>query len=86
MKAITLRGLDHETSEKLKQAAAKEGTSANRLILDMIKRELGLEKEKKYSKQYHDLDDLFGRWTREEFREIQGRIERERRIDPELWS
>jgi hypothetical protein len=86
MKAITLRGLDPEISEKLKQAASKEGKSANRLILDMIKRELGLEKEKKYSKQYHDLDDLFGRWTREEFREIQGRIERERRIDPELWS
>lgn len=86
MKAITLRGLDPETSERLKQAAAEKGKSANSLILDMIKRELGLQKEKKYSKQHHDLDGLFGRWTSEEFQEIQGRIEGQRRIDPELWS
>ena len=33
-----------------------------------------------------DLDSLFGAWTEEEFRSIQGSISAERRIDPELWQ
>jgi len=86
MKAITLRGIDPETSEKLKQEAQKQGKSTNKLILEMIRKELGLEKEKKYSRKYSDLDDLFGRWTEDEFRAITSKIEQERRIDPELWS
>ncbi|MCF8112023.1 MAG: antitoxin [Desulfobacteraceae bacterium] len=86
MKAITLRGIDPETSEKLKQEAEKQGKSTNRLILEMIRKELGIEKEKTYSRKYSDLDDLFGRWSEDEFREITGKIEQERRIDPELWS
>ncbi len=86
MKAITLRGIDQETSEKLKKAASRQGKSTNRLILDIIKKELGLDKEKKYSRKYSDLDDLFGRWSEEEFRKINDKISRERRIDPELWS
>ncbi|MFP4031723.1 MAG: hypothetical protein ACLFTV_09195 [Desulfococcaceae bacterium] len=35
---------------------------------------------------FHDLDHLFGRWTEEEFQRIQGKIDEERRIDPELWN
>ncbi|EFI33521.1 conserved hypothetical protein [Desulfonatronospira thiodismutans ASO3-1] len=86
MKAITLRGIDPETSEKLKQAASRQGKSTNRLILEMVKKELGLDKEQKYSREYSDLDDLFGKWTEREFREISDKISRERQIDPELWS
>ncbi len=86
MKAVTLRGIDPETSEMLKQEAQKQGKSTNKLILEMIRKELGLDKEKKYSRRYTDLDDLFGRWTEDEFREITAEIERERRIDPEPWS
>ncbi len=86
MKAITLRGIDPETSEKLKQAASRQGKSTNRLILEMIRKELGLDKEQKYSRKYSDLDDLFGRWSEEEFRKISDKISRERQIDPELWS
>lgn len=86
MKAITLRGIDPETSEKLKQAASRQGKSTNRLILDIIRKELGLGEEQKYSRKYSDLDDLFGRWSEEEFRKISDKISRERQIDPELWS
>ncbi len=86
MKAITLRGIDAETSEKLKQEAQKQGKSTNKLILEMIRKEFGLEKKEKYSRKYSDLDGLFGRWSEDEFREITAKIEQERRIDPELWS
>ncbi len=86
MKAITIRGIDPELAEELKQVAASRGKSTNRLILEMIRKELGLEKEKKYSRRYNDLDELFGRWSEDEFRRISNKIEEERQIDSELWS
>ena len=86
MKAITIRGVDPELSEKLKQKARLQGKSTNRLILDMIKKELGCEKEKQYSRRYKDLDDLFGKWSESEYQNISNKIEEERQIDQELWS
>ena len=86
MKAITIRGIEPEVAEKLKHSAALQGKSANRLLLEMIYRELGVENEKKYSRCYSDLDELFGQWNNEEFQEISKTIEQERQIDPELWS
>lgn len=86
MKAITIRGIEPEVAEKLKQAADRQGKSTNKLILEMIRKELGFEKEKQFSRQYDDLDALFGRWSEAEYREISGKIEQERNIDPELWS
>ena len=86
MKAITIRGIEPEVADKLKQTAALQGKSTNRLILEMINRELGFENEPKYSRRYSDLDELFGKWSNEEFREISSTIEQNRQIDPELWS
>jgi len=86
MKAITIRGIEPEVAEKLKQTASSKGKSTNRLILDIIKKELGFEKEKQYSRRYHDLDDLLGTWSEAEFKKINNKIKHERQIDPELWS
>ncbi len=86
MKAVTIRGVDPEVAEKLKTKAAEQGKSINQLTLDILKESLGFKKKKKYSMEYDDLDDLFGRWSDEEFQEIQDKINRERQIDPELWK
>jgi len=86
MKAITIRGLEPSVSSKLKQVAKKEKKSVNQLVLDMIKQNIGMQKEKKYTKQYDDLDHLFGIWTDAEFDKIQGRIDSHRKIDRELWE
>ena len=86
MKTVTIRGLEPEIAEKLKSTAAKEGKSINQLTLDIIKESLGFKKEKKYSRQYNDLDHLFGRWTEQEFKEIQEGINQARQIDRELWE
>ena len=83
-KAITVRGIDGEISSKLKQLAKKENKSVNRFILDMIKQNIGMQK--KYRKEHHDLDHLFGKWTNEEFSKIQEIIESQRKIDIELWK
>ena len=86
MKAITIRGIDSEVSSKLKQVAKHEKKSVNQLVLDMIKQNIGMQKRKKYTKKYDDLDQLFGIWTDEEFNKIQGIIESQRKIDRELWE
>jgi predicted nucleotide-binding protein (sugar kinase/HSP70/actin superfamily) len=85
MKAVTIRGVNADVAEKLKAYAKAQGKSTNQLILDIIKAGVGLKKVKKYSREYDDLDDLFGRWSENEFNEISARINKERKIDPELW-
>ena len=86
MKAITIRGIDSSVSSKLKQVAKKERKSVNQLVLDMIKQNIGMQKRKKYTKKYNDLDHLFGKWTNAEFDKIQGIINSQRKIDLELWE
>jgi len=85
MKAITIRGIDSSVSSKLKQVAKNESKSVNQLVLDMIKQNIGMQKRKKYTKKYNDLDHLFGKWTDAEFDKIQGIINSQRKIDLELW-
>ena len=85
MKAITIRGIDSAVSEKLKLAAKTEGKSVNQLVLDLIKQNMGMQKRKKFTRQYNDLDQLFGKWSHAEFEKIQGFIDSQRKIDPELW-
>ena len=70
MKAITIRGVEPEVADKLKSSAAEQGKSINQLTLEIVKEGLGLKKEKKYSREYDDLDHLFGKWNDDEFREI----------------
>jgi len=86
MKAITIRGVEPAVAEKLKLTAAKQNKSLNQLVLEFIKKSLGMEKEKKYSRDYDDLDHLFGSWDEKEFDAIQKKINQERQIDQDLWE
>jgi plasmid stability protein len=86
MRSITIKGIEPEVAQKLKQIAAKQGKSTNQLALEIIKKSLQREKNTKYSIEYTDLDHLFGRWSDEEFQIIAGKINRERIIDRELWE
>ncbi|MFH2129949.1 MAG: toxin-antitoxin system HicB family antitoxin [bacterium] len=86
MKAITIRNVEPSVSEKLKCEAKNQGKSVNQFIIDMIEQNLGFKKKKKFSNIHHDLDHLFGKWTDEEYNQIQGRIDKERKIDKELWE
>jgi len=45
-----------------------------------------MKKEKQFTVVHHDMDHIFGRWSKEEFDRIQGKIDAERKIDKELWS
>lgn len=86
MGSISIRNVDGQLAEKLKKQAKASKKSVNQLVLDILKRHLGLEKEKRYTRQYDDLDMLFGRWSEGDFKRIQGKIDDERKIDQELWK
>ena len=86
MKVVTIRGIDPDMAERLKEVSSRQGKSINQLVLDILRQELGMEKRKRYTRTYDDLDELFGRWSDSEFEQIQGSIDEERKIDPELWS
>jgi len=86
VKTITIRKIDEQLAELLKQKARKEQKSVNQLLLDTIRGSLGLLQEKPFTAEYHDLDHLFGKWSEEEFENIQGKIEQIRIIDRDLWQ
>jgi len=86
MKAITIRDIDPEVARKLKVTASEQNKSMNQLVLEFIKKNLGLEKEIVYTREYNDLDNLFGGWDEDEFNSIQNKINQERQIDQDLWK
>jgi len=86
MKTLTIRGLDDRLTSLLKKQAAATHQSVNQFVLDVLKRQLGLDKKKRFTEEFHDLDNLFGRWSEDEYKNIQGKIEAERQIDAELWK
>lgn len=86
MKTITVRGVDDALDEKLREKSREMGVSINQFVIDALKERLGLKKEKRYTAVHSDLDQLFGKWSEEEFKRIQGKIDSERAIDPELWK
>jgi hypothetical protein len=49
----------------------QEGKSVNQHILETLKKSCGLEKEKKFTQSYQDMDHLFGKWSAEDFKRIQ---------------
>ena len=86
MKSITIRGIELSVADRLKTEAGREGKSVNQFIKGIIKKHLGMGVEKRHSAVYHDLDHLFAKWTEADFLQIQGKIDKARRIDEELWS
>ena len=86
MKIISLRGVDEELAGRLQQTAKSEGKSVNQLVLETLRRRFGLDRDKRFTRVYQDLDALFGTWSDEDYETIQGRIDADRRIDAELWK
>ncbi len=86
MKNITIRGIDDPLDQALRAVADRDAKSVNQLVLDVLKERFGLAKEARHSTRHHDLDRLFGTWGAEEYQAIQGAVEEQRTLDPELWS
>ena len=86
MGSLSIRGVDKQLSAILKQQAQAAQKSVNQFVLETLKKRVGLEKEKRFTREYDDLDNLFGKWSAEDFDRIQGKVNSERSIDSELWN
>ncbi len=86
MGSISIRGVDEKLAALLKKTASLENKSVNQFVLETLKKQVGLKKEKRFTQDWHDLDSLFGKWSKEEFSQIQEKIDSERRIDEEIWK
>jgi len=86
MKVLSIRGVDEQLSGILKQQAKASRKSVNQFVLEILRRHVGLEKDKRFTREYDDLDGILGKWSAEEFEQIQGKIDSERKIDKELWK
>lgn len=86
MKNITLRGVDEELEQVLKEKAKREHTSMNKLVLRILRQNLIDEHDSVEFKTYHDLDHLAGSWTAEEAREFEEHISPFEQIDEEMWK
>ena len=86
MKAITIRGVDKDLENKLKGTAKSESLSVNQLILNSLRKSLGLEKNKIHTRQYSDLNFLFGKWTEDEYEAFEKTQKYFQSIDAELWK
>ena len=86
MKNMTVRGIDPVLAGKLKEAAAQQSKSMNQLVVETLRERFGVGPHKGLSVIHHDMDHLFGKWTVEEFEQVQGEVDAQRQIDPELWK
>ncbi len=86
MKSLSIRGVDPQLATMLKQKAGESKKSVNQFVIEILRKQVGLEKEKRFTKKHTDLDSLFGQWTEDEFSLIQGKIDTERQIDMTLWK
>ena len=81
--SITVHNLDSELDFHLRKRARKEGKSLNRLIKELLRRALDLDKQLERSTAF---DEFCGVWSEEEAREFDKAIFDTRRIDTEDWQ
>jgi hypothetical protein len=80
---ITIRNLPPEVEREIRKQAKEKGISANKAVIGLLEKLMGLRREK--NKKHHDLDHLFGAWTKKQSDEFDKALAEQREIDPELW-
>ncbi len=87
LKQITLRGIPDKIEKIIKKEAEKKGISLNKAFISVLEQAAGTKAGGKKKKTlYHDLDHLFGAWSREEAKSFQENLELQRGIDEDLWK
>lgn len=85
MKQMTIRGIPEEVEKKVKAEAQRKGVSLNKAFLSLLERSAGISRKER-KKVHHDLDHLFGKWTKEEAEAFNKGLQFQRRVDEDLWK
>ena len=83
MKNLILRGIEPLLYQRLKRESGKAGMSLNKFIIFSLAKVFGTRPA---DQKHHDLDSLFGRWTKEDVRSFQKSTKGFETTDPELWK
>ena len=84
MSALTIRGLDEATAERLKREAESRGASVNTVVKDLLRQGLGLDRPSP-RRRYADLDALAGTWSDKDVADFERAVEPFGEVEPELW-
>ena len=87
MNQVTIRDLDDELANRIRQLASRDGISLNRAALRLLRRGAGLEeRDDRTGIAGSSLDHLIGTWTAEEFAQMNRALEDFSRIDNAMWK
>ena len=82
MKAITIRGIEDELYEIIKEKSKRKGMSLNKYVLESLKEATGVSKKV----EYDDLDEFIGSWSEENYKELRDSAKLFSSIDGDLWK
>ncbi len=85
MKTLTIRNIDEELNQVLRNKVKQTGFSLNTLVVNLLKQATGLSKQQ-FTKKYNDLDALAGTWDNKEYEEFNKNISSFNQIDEDMWK
>lgn len=87
LKQITLRSIPDEIEVMVKKEAKAKGLSLNKAFIMLLEKSAGVKtKDKKKKVLYHDLDNLFGIWSKNDAIAFNNSLQLQRKMDEELWK
>ncbi len=87
MKQITIRDIPDEIANIVKKKAKEDQLSLNKAFISLLEHATGKKAKKKAGKVlYHDLDHLFGVWSKKDAVKFEKDLELQRKIDEDLWK
>ena len=84
-RSIMIQNLDDATADSIAREAARRGISEETLILELIRKGIGTDRESLEIQAYHDLDSLAGTWSDEEAKQFLDATADFERVDEKLW-
>ena len=83
MSVLTVRGIDGDLDRVLRAEAARRGVSLNALIIELVRRGLGVAPAGR--EPHRELDYLAGTWSDADVAEFTTAVSAFERVDESLW-
>ena len=88
VKAITVRNLPPHVAKAIRDKAKKERRSLNQTVVALLEDATAAKAKPRAGKAtvHHDLDHLYGTWTKEEADEFDAFLKESRAVNPKDWE
>jgi hypothetical protein len=87
LKPLTVRNLPPEVAKAIRDKAKRERRSLNQTVVSLLEEATGARPRDRKPPVHHDLDHLFGVWSRKDADEFDADLKKSRSaIDPKDWE